>query len=470
MAAQTYPTVGTRVGEFNFANWASIFSARFDEGYLEEIRRYGLGSYFMDFLQMADYTTTITNRNPKIFEILEWENTCKVGTEIAVSAAAGDPISFDIHADDIDSVGQLPVQVTDGLVIPGYYEANGRNAIYVIIDITGTTVTAEPLSADGTSIAASEVAIAIPVGTILKIHASYHGYGTGQPKGYNSVRAIREYSTQIVKTSMNYEGGIQAIKWREIQTESGTNSAWMEGQEIAESKHSKKIDDILFLGELNDNSALTEASQFGGTNKRAAAKGLWNWGEEAGQDLTYAGTWEASDLYDYKDLAISQNITAREILFPQGPDLGRMIEESNLDWIKSFSGGSDLFRTAFEIGINVKSFFANGYHFLFQELKSFSNPLRWGNKEYDFTKYGLMIPNGMETYEIDGKMERHPQLVIAYLSYMGEDRTRIVRVVDGMSGRNSFAVNEYDGSNLWMLSEFAPLIYRPNQIVRVLPQ
>lgn len=471
MAAQSQPVLGSRVGEFNFANWASIFDARFDEGYIEEINRYGLGSYIMDFLQLADYTTNITTRTPKIFETLAWEPTLKTGTAIAVSGTPGDPIQFDVHADDIDTVGQIPVQVGDGVVLPPGYEVNNRNAIYVITDITGILVTAEPLSADGTGgIAVSEVGVEVPIGTILKVHSSYYGYGTGQPKGRNSVRAIRTYNTTIIKTSMNYEGGIQAIKWREIKSENGVNSAWMEGQGLAESLHSKKIDDAIFLGELNDNSALTAASQFGGTNKLASTKGLWNWGEEAGQDLYYAGAWDASNLYDHKDLALSQNIEAKEVMFMYGCDLSRMIEESNLDWIKQFSSGSDLFRTAFEIGIDIRSFKANGYHFLFQELKSFGNPLRWGNKEYDFTKYGLMIPNGMETYEIEGRVERHPQLTLGYLNHAGEDRTRIVRVSDGMSGRSSIATNEYDGSNLWMLTEFAPLIYRPNQIVRVLPQ
>ena len=167
MAAQNFPTVGWKVGEFNMANWASLFDARFDEGYMEEISRYGLGSYFMDFLELADYTTTIDNREPKVFETLEWENTVKLGTQIATSAAPGDPISFDIHADDIDAAGQIPVQVQDGLVIPAAYEANSRNAIYVITDITGTTVTAEPLSADGTGGAAqSEIATIVPVGTV----------------------------------------------------------------------------------------------------------------------------------------------------------------------------------------------------------------------------------------------------------------------------------------------------------------
>lgn len=471
MAAQTYPQVSSKVGNYNYYDWKSLFDLRLDEGYLEEIERYGLGSHFFDFMKLSDMTISITSRNPKVFERLEWEPTVKVGTQIAVSAAPGDPISFDIHADDIDAQGQIPVQVGDGLVIPGAYEANNRNAIYVITTIVGDTVTAEPLSADGTGGSAqSEIAVAVPVGTVLKIQGSFWGFGTGQPTGMNQIRALREYTTNLVKTSMGYEGGIQAIKWREIKSENGVNSAWIEGQEICEKLHTKKIDDMIFLGEINDNSALVQTSQFGGSNKIASAKGLWNWAEEAGQDLLFAGQWDASNLYDYKDLGISQGLTAIEIMFLMGTDLQRMIEESNLDWIKQFSGGSDLFRTAYEIGIDVRSFKANGYHFLFQELKSFANPLRWGNKEYNFTKYGLMLPNGKETYTIDGRTERFPQIVLGFLNHGGENRERILRINDGMSGRSPIASNQYDGSNLWMLTEFSPIIYRPNQLVRVMPQ
>lgn len=473
MAAQTYPTTSSKVGQYNFGNWASIFSARFDEGYMEEINTYGLGSSFMDFLQLADQTINITTRTPKVFEVLEWEKTVKTATliDVATYGAAGADLVFTIHADDIDSVGQIPVQVGEGIVLPGAYETNGRNAIYVITDITANVVTMTPLSKDGTLTSyQSQLNVDLPIGTLLKIHSYFSGYGTGQPLGHTQIRAIRTFNTTIVKTSMNYEGGIQALKWREIKTENGVNSAFLEGQALAEKFHSKKIDDALFLGEINDNSTLTEASQFGGTNRRASAKGFWNWAEEAGQDQLYAGTWNTSDLYDYKDLALSQNLIAKEILFLMGTDLQRMVEESGLDWIKEFSGGSDLFRTMNEIGYDVRSMFINGYHFMFKELPSFGNPLRWGNKEYDFTKYGIMVPNGMETYSIEGKTERHPTFAIGYLNSGGEDRTRIIRLLDGMSGRQAIAVDQYDGSNLYILSELSPILYRPNQVVRVMPQ
>lgn len=269
---------------------------------------------------------------------------------------------------------------------------------------------------------------------------------------------------------MNYEGGIQALKWKQIKTDSGINSVWMEGQGLAESYHSKKIDDAIFLGEINDNALLTEASQFGGTGKRLASKGLWNWGEEAGQELLYPGTWDYTQLYDFKDLIISQNVVAREILFMMGSDLLRQVEEANLDYIKEFSGGSDLFRTANEIGVGIKFFMGNGFLFQFQEIRSFANPLRWGNKDYEFSKYGIMIPNNTETVTVEGRTERHPNIVLGFLNWGGEDRTRIVRVVDGMSGRSTVATNQYDGSNLWMLTEMCPLVFRPNQIVLVKPQ
>lgn len=470
MAAQTYPTTSSRVGQYNYGEWKSLFDLRLDEGYLEEINRYGIGSHFMDFLMIADQTVSVTTRAPKIFEKLEWETTVATDTAIVVSVAAGDPFSFTVAASDVDSNGNLPCMVGEGLIVPAAYQAPNEDRVYVITDITGTTVTAEPLSADGTTITASEIDVQIPIGFRFTIHGFYGSYGTGQPPGHNQVRAVREYNTQIIKTSMNYEGGINAIKWRDIPTESGVNSVWIEGAEIAESFHSKRIDDAIFLGELNDNTALTEASQFGGTNKRTAAKGLWNWGEEAGQELLYPGTWDYTQLYDYKDLIISQNVVARDIMFLMGTDLLRDVELANLDYIKEYSGGSDLFRSANEIGVNIKYFMGNGFTFMFSELKSFANPLRYGNKEYEFTKYGIMLPDQKESITIEGRTERHSNITLGFLNNQGEDRTRIVRVVDGMSGRLSQASNDYDGSNLWMLTEMVPLVYRPNQITLVKPQ
>lgn len=471
MAAENFPQSNVRVGEYNAAQWSSIFDLRFDEGYLQELNRYGIGSYFFDFLKLAGQMQAVTNRNPKVFERLEWESTVKIGAAIAVGAAGAD-ISIVVHADDQDAAGNVPIQVSDGIVIPAYYEATKQNRIYVIHTYNpGTfTATASPLSADGTTITESEIAIEVPTDIELKIHANFFGYGTGQPRGTYDAQVTREYPLTIIKTSMDYEGGIQAIKWRELKTDSGINSVWIEGQERAELQHSKKMDDAIFLGELNDNATLTQASNFGGTNKRASNIGLWNWGEQAGQELLYGGQWAMSNLYDYKDLALSQNLVANDIWFGLGTDLQRMVEEANLDWIREYSGGSDLFRTSSEIGVGIKYAHVNGYMFQFQEIKSFANPLRYGNKYYDFSKYGIMIPDAKQSVTIEGRTEYHPNISLGYLNHGGENRERVLRLVDGMTGRNQLAVNDIDGSHLYILSEFTPLVFRPNQIVLVKQQ
>lgn len=469
MAAQTFPTTGVRTGNYNWGEWKSIFDARLDEGYMqEEIRRYGLGSFFYDFVNMAGYETPVTTRTPKIFEILEWELVTKTGTQINTGAAGAD-ISWTIHADDIDASGGTTIMENEAVVIPAAYQATGEDRIYVITDITGTTVTASPLSADGNTITESQISVAVPTSTVLKVHGSYWGPGTGMPDSHRSSRAVRTYYTTIVKTNVGFEGGIQAIKWRQLKSEGEANSAWIDGQGLAERFHSKKIDDSIFLGELNDNTALTQASNFGGTNLRRSTQGLWNWAEQAGQELLYPGTWDYTQLYDYKDLILSQNVVARDIMFMYGSDLGRMVEESGLDFLKEYSGGSDLMIATDKIGYNVKYHVANGFTFSFMELASFANPLRYGNKNYEFSKYGLMMPDQSETVTVEGRTERHSNLALGYLSGQGENRRRILSLQDGTTGRSA-GVHEYDGSNLYILSEIVPLVFRPNQLVQVKPQ
>lgn len=69
-----------RVGSYNEANWRSLIDQRLDPGYFLETFRYGAGSYYFDFLDMADRTMQLWTDKPKIYEKLEWENTIKTGS------------------------------------------------------------------------------------------------------------------------------------------------------------------------------------------------------------------------------------------------------------------------------------------------------------------------------------------------------------------------------------------------------
>jgi len=473
MAAQAYPIPTPRVGNYNEAQWRPLIEQRLDPGYFLETLRYGVGSYYFDFMEMAGRTMQLTTDNPKVYEKLEWENTCKTGTEIALGAA-GDPITFKISTDDLDTYGNTPVKVGDGLVIGGQYQATGEDRIYVIITITKNStvdvdVVAEPLSADGNTITASDIELAVPAGITLKIHAYYTGRGTELPDGKNNYRLVREYQTQIIKNTRTFEGGMNALKWYEVPSDVGGSTAFWEGQDEQELDHRKMCDDAIFLGEENDNSALVETSGAGGSNLRKSTKGIWNWGKEVGQPLDYGAGWDMSYMYDVKDLFLATNVAAREAMMNVGTDLLRDIELSNLEWLQAYSGGSDLMMASDKLGIETRRVLVNGIVFQINELKSFGNPLRWGNKDMNFSKYGLIIPEGSDNAEINGKRELHPNFMVGYLNNNGENRTKIVGVLDGTTGR-SVPTNRFDYSETFVETELASIVLRPEQLITVEPE
>ena len=470
MASQSFPTTNSKVAAYNINSWIPLMDQRIDKGFFLETWKYGLGSYVFDFLEMCGRTMNIWSRTPKIFERLEWEYTLKVGTQIATGAAGAD-ISFTIDADDVDAYGNVPVSVGDSFIIPAQYQTPAEDRVYVITDIDGSNVvTAKPLSADGNTITESQIGTAVPADTVLAVGSYYTGTGTGLPDGRRTYPVERAYATQIIKATKQYEGGIQAIKWEDVPSEFSNNSAWFTGQDEIELEYRKKMEMALMLGEANDNATLTETSQFGGSNKRTATKGIWSWAREVGQALNYAGGFDMSYLYDYKDLALANNVISPYAIFKMGTDLQRSVEEAGLDFVKEFSGGTDLFRAADEVGYNVRRYLVNNITFQLEEIKSWGNPLRMGNKNYNFSKYGLIIPEGEQNAIVNGKEEKHPSFMIGYLNSGGEDRTRITGAVTGTTGRFNTTSNEYDGDTVYMQSECAAIVLRPEQLVTVTPE
>jgi hypothetical protein len=122
-----------------------------------------------------------------------------------------------------------------------------------------------------------------------------------------------------------------------------------------------------------------------------------------------------------------------------------------------------------KLGINIKYFDRNGIMFALKSIASFNNPNRYGGNDYDWVKRGIMYPVDSSRVEVNNSKMTLPNFFIGYLNNNGEDRTRILRVLDGMTGRESQAVTEYDMSNLYILSEFAGIVLAPNKLIRVMP-
>lgn len=462
MAAQTYPDYTQRVGAYNEATWKPLMNQRLDPGYFGETYTNGMLSHYFDLLELADRTMNITTRDPKVFEKGEWEVGVETGTAIAAGSAGAD-ISFTIAASNQDTV-----VVGEVILLPGQFQTSGQDRQYVITNITSSVVTAKPRSADGTAITPSQISAEIPAGTVLSIVGFGQIPGGTLPDSKYNYRTVRNYSSVIIDVKKTFEGGTQALKWYEVKSDVDGNSAWFEGQAEMELEFSKYSEGEFWMGELNDNATLTATSAAGGINKQRATKGVYSWAKEVGQGLGYNGsTMDVSYLYDAKDLFLAKMVSCTDVSLLCGSDLRRALEQGGVQFVGTYSGGSDFMSQMYELNVGFNRFHVNGMDFHIKEIKALSNPMRFGNKAYNLSKSGILIPETFDNAEYEGKkMDKSPSLMIGHLNNNGEDRTRIVGVIDGTTGR-SVPTNQQDVSYSFVKSEWAAIVLRPEQLIYV---
>jgi hypothetical protein len=433
---------GTKVAPFSYNEIVSIWDARLDTGYLADIERYGFADRVLNFLRMPEREISISSRKNKVFEKLPTQADIKNNAQIATSVA-GAAMTFVVSTDDRSTTGAVPLQVSEAILVPGAYTISGNDAVFTAQAYDSGTFTFTLYPNDQTE----GVAVAIPADTVFKIHGSYHGYETNQPNGKRTKRVERSYSNGLCKTTGELGGGVGSLKWLEVQylDDPSRTGFVSEMQYLAEFDHDKKLDDMIFFNEEIDNTNLTETS------------------------------WDTGNFYDYKDLAISQLVSSREVRFWYGYNLSSQIEQAGLDWIQAYSGGSVLFMGAGNegLGIDVKYYQLDGFTFQCKELESFRNAVGAGNQNYNFYKSGMMIPVGRGATEIEGgAVEQHPELMLGYMNHGGTNRKRVFGHAGGMTGAGYPNVldNGGDYDKVFINTEYCLFALRPNQYVLVKPE
>jgi hypothetical protein len=460
------PTSYAYAGNYTEA-WKSIYSLYFPpEIWNEWFQKYGDGFKVLDFLNMMKRTSSVANRTYYHYEDGTDQRVATIEAAVTTGIAGAD-ITFKLIDTAYDSNGNGPLRENFSVLVPAAYQAGISPKLYVVTGIAGSTVeqiyTCSPL--DSTA----QITVEMPANTELMIGPSVYAPGLGQPAGVAVGTYRRTHYTHISKESCGFEGGqIAHRNYREVVDKAGNPGLFDRGMVETEFRLDRQMDTALFLGEANSNS-LVQTSNFGGTPSRQGTRGLWNWQAELAQTKNYTGEFDMDDFDDIKPLLQSQGVNGATVWFGYGTNLGLNVENGVLSALKEWSGGTDLLENSEFFKVDFKKVMKNGVKFACQELISFANPAGLGNDSYSFVDDGFMMPiSDVSVTDSGGTKQVVPNLSIAYLNHAGEDRTRIIGTVAGLNGLGYDIKNEYDGSHIYMLSEFSCFVANCNQHVRIL--
>ncbi len=447
----------------------SLYSINLDsQKWGEMIDLYGKGLGIFQWLTFAGQTVNVKSHSLKVIEQGSLERGIKLGSAIATNGA-GEDLSFTVHADDIDTNSKTFLQKDDAIFVPPSYsgETTKMTSKYIITDVTTGTFTASPLSS--TAIIGTQ----IDIGTVLMASGGNFARGADGPGYHSRGWYDREFLTAIKRVAFQVEGGSTATARYTDELKNGTPGFFSKASIEADFLLDSYINDEIFLGELNTNS-LTMENRGGDSNDIYTTQGFWDHLETGAMTQTYVDEYTIPDFDNVKDLFRSQGVIDTKAFFGVGSDLMKQVENSGLDFIKEYSGGTDLMTAYNAMKVNFKIIKKNNILFTLQELINFDNPVKYGLAAYNWPKAGFICPDtkvSVRLNSVDGDEVTMNNIALGHIKNNAEDRTRIVKVLPGVEGLtgNRIAVDTYDDIRGEMLTEFMLIVNKRNQMIQVTP-
>ena len=464
-----------------------------EQVYPQLFRQFGRGFDALEFLRMAGREMYIKGRRLTAFEEPEGASYVTLATQLLASDStgygAGETIYFKIDSGDYDSNGNGPLRLHFTVAIPGMYTGLARPVSYVVtaISTTGTVgglsagtgantvYTASPLS--GTS----DITVNVPVGEKLMIGYSSFGAGSGQPSPMNKGMLQRDFYTHISKETGEVEGGVNSHERYEVIEVNGQRRIWDKMMEETSFRLDKQLNHAIWYGEKNTNSLTATNTPSGTSTSLLSTEGVLPIVDSLGQEIVLNTTWDSfSDFDALKNAFLSQGVVAQEAMLWAGSTLFNQIENTLLGEMENKSDGF-YDKELQQFGVNYKKVKRNNVTYYIMENTTLSNPMSFGISNYKMANQGICIPltsvattwqgddiqyNGTVSRASDGKIFL-PNMALAYLGGYGEDRRKIIQPVHGVNGFGAPATNQYDRSEVYLLSEYMLFLMQANQIVWV---
>jgi hypothetical protein len=293
--------------------------------------------------------------------------------------------------------------------------------------------------------------------------------GSGKSAGWYS----SHFDCSIKKHDWSIGGGTQSNQRYYEELRGGGTGILSKNTMEADYWLDKYVNDEIWLSQGVTNTALVQVNRNGASIPVSGTVGVLKHLVDSAMKQYYTTAYQMSDFDDLKELLNSQGMTERSLTYFLGSNLYKQIENSNLDFIKEFSGGTDFMKGLNEIGVAFKAVNKNGVYTVFKELPSLSDPTAYGAEAFDdyFKDLGFLLPDVDVT--VRGSIEdpataKIKSLTIGFKNYNGENRTRIVKDIPSVASSGSIAVDSWDDSRGTMLTEFMVLFPKPNQAILVL--
>jgi hypothetical protein len=436
--------------------------------YGELVKLYGDQLRLWDFFAWAKRIQSVKGRTIQVLEEGFIHDTLDVATQVSTSVAGADitvvsaknvgRIGFDVHIPAKYAGTKLPVSYK----ITAKAGPSGGNYTYTLSPWNTTY----------------QVAVAIPVGQKLIVGASSYAPGEGQPASMRRSWYSHNHYTRIMKETLDIEGGQQALQeWAELSQ--ATDGSTLKNRSLNETEFRLRIqqNDHLIMGQQNNNT-FVGSNKAGESNAVPSDNGLLYGMLASAMRQYYTGAYTKDNFDVIKFLLASQGVGSGRVNFLYGQELGLGIENSGLEFIREFSGGTDL-KTMADVGFIMKSFTKNGITNILTEIPEFSNPVMYGANGYNFETLGMIFPDakvtaGMNSFDMGGRSmgayEKKPlnHVTLGYLNNNGEDRKLIVGDAAGVNGLGYKFTNEYDQSTWYMLTEMSVFLLALNQSILVL--
>lgn len=455
-------------------DWRSIYDLEFPPQIWQQwYQKYGKGLGIFDLLAIAGQTFNVKSNSVTAFEEGSQVRPVKINGTIAIMTSAGDAVTFYLDATEYNTDNDTYLRVGDTIVIPSEYMSGIDTPAEFLVSVVGATAaatcTATPLNSS------AQITTAVPDDTYLMVGATRYARGTGQPAGRSFGAYSRTFNTGISKETFTIEGGQVMQESYRSQIKGGGSGLWNRNQVASEFSLNSQLNSALLISDENTN-ALTQTSDQGKSNVVRSTTGLWNWLDLLGQELNYSVKFTLPDLYTAKELMRGQGVVDTEVLFGMGDKLSRSVETLGLEYIKEFSGGSDLMQGMQTIGIRPKAVIIGNVTFNFKEMAGFVNQNTFGTDADYWGNAGFMIPMAQVTVKssdiniagIEGGKLIIPNIALGYVNNNGENRTRIIQDVAGVNGLGLKATHDGDEVSVFYLTEYMLVAMQVNQMIRIL--